>query len=395
MPALSLSRRRHATLIGALGCNQILAWGSTFYLPAVLAVPIAQSLNVSVPAVVGALSWALLVAGVCAPLVGRTIDRFGGKGVLAGSAVLLALGLTAMSFACGLIAYYAAWTVLGLGMAAGLYDAGFATLGRLMGSRARSSITGLTLIAGFASTVAWPFLAAMEANQGWPATCRVLAIIHLLVGLPLHLVTVPSPAPRPPAAATAIHATDAQAGPQLAWIAVLFTLHAFVMSALAVNLLVILQGQGIPAALAVTLGALMGPSQVVARVLEYVFGRQAHPVWIARLGMLACIAGLLGLGPGLVTLSLLAVVAFGGGNGIMTIARGTVPLTLLGSAKLGSHLGLIARPVLIAQAAAPLACAYLLEQLGPRGLIGILAGLLGLGAVVAFARLRAFEPTQV
>ena len=393
MSTAAPTTRQHATLIGSMGCNQILAWGSTFYLPAVLAEPVSHSLNISVPAVVGALSWSLLVAGICAPVVGRTIDKHGGKWVLASSSLLLALGLITMSFASGLFVYYIAWTVLGLGMAAGLYDAGFATLGRLMGARARGSMTGLTLIAGFASTVAWPFLASMDASHGWQTTCRVLALIHLAVGLPLHLLTVPLPTPRATESAKIAKASYVPADPRLAWIALLFTLHAFVMSALAVNLIALLRSHEISAAMAVTLGALMGPSQVVARLLEYAFGRSAHPVWIARLGILACIVGLLALGPGMVMLSLIAVITFGGGNGIMTIARGTVPLTLLGSTNLGMHLGLIARPVLVAQAVAPMACAYILVQLGPNWLIWIMAGILGIGALVAFTKLPAFTPS--
>jgi len=391
----SPTARQNATLIGSMGFNQILAWGSTFYLPAVLAEPISHSLSTSVPAVVGALSWSLLVAGLCAPVVGRIIDKHGGKWVLAFSSLLLALGLIAMSFATGLLVYYIAWTVLGLGMAAGLYDAGFATLGRLMGAKARSSMTGLTLIAGFASTVAWPFLAAMDANYGWQTTCMVLALIHLVVGLPLHLLTVPTPSPRVDEPQKVAKKSYAPADPRLVWIALLFTLHAFVMSALAVNLIALLRGHEISAAMAVTFGALMGPSQVVARLLEYTFGRNAHPVWIARLGILACMVGLLALGPGIVMLSLLAVVTFGGGNGIMTIARGTVPLTLLGSINLGMHLGLIARPVLIAQAVAPMVCAYILVQLGPNWLIWIMAGILGVGALVAFTKLRTFDSSVV
>jgi hypothetical protein len=105
--------------------------------------------------------------------------------------------------------------------------------------------------------------------------------------------------------------------------------------------------------------------------------------------------GLLALGPGIVLLSLLAVITFGGGNGLMTIARGTVPLTLLGSINQGMHLGLIARPVLIAQAVAPMVCAYILVQLGPNWLIWIMAGILGIGALVAFTKLRTFDSSVV
>lgn len=163
-------------LVWAMGITQILAWGSTYYLPAVLAAPIAQDTGWSITSVVGGLSWGMVVAGATSPAVGRYIDRHGGRVAMAVSSLLLAIGLTAMGLAKSLEAYYFAWSLIGIAMAAGLYDAAFSTLGRLLGDGARTSITGLTLLGGFASTVGWPAIAGMEEWLGWRGTCLPLRL---------------------------------------------------------------------------------------------------------------------------------------------------------------------------------------------------------------------------
>jgi MFS family permease len=132
-------------VISTLGVTQILAWGSSYYLPAVLAKPIAAGMGWSLAWVVGGLSVGLLAAGLVAPKVGRTIDAKGGRPVLIGSSLLLGSGLATLALAHSLPVYFAAWLHMGIGMGAGLYDAAFATLGRLYGKPARSAITTLTL----------------------------------------------------------------------------------------------------------------------------------------------------------------------------------------------------------------------------------------------------------
>ena len=153
-------------IISVLGVTQIFAWGSSYYLPAVLAKPIAVDTGWSLPWVVGGLSLGLLIAGLVSPLVGRAIARRGGRPVLAVSAGLLAAGLSALALAHSLPAFLAAWLLVGLGMGAGLYDPAFATLGRLYGRGGRSAITTLTLFGGFASTVCWPLSAFLDAHLG-------------------------------------------------------------------------------------------------------------------------------------------------------------------------------------------------------------------------------------
>ena len=144
---------RRSVVVAALGTAQTLAWGSSYYLPAILADPIAQALGLSRTTVFGLFSGALLLSAVLGPSVGRAIDNRGGRGVLALSNLVLAAGLVLLGVAQGLFILAVAWAVLGVGMAMGLYDPAFATLTGLYGRAARGPITGITLIAGFASTV--------------------------------------------------------------------------------------------------------------------------------------------------------------------------------------------------------------------------------------------------
>ena len=161
-------------VISVLGVTQIFAWGSSYYLPAVLAKPIASDTGWSLSWVVGGLSLGLLIAGLVSPWVGRAIARRGGRPVLAVSAALLAAGLTALALAHSLPAFLLAWSLIGIGMGAGLYDPAFATLGRLYGHGGRSAITTLTLFGGFASTVCWPLSAFLDAHLGWRGACSGL-----------------------------------------------------------------------------------------------------------------------------------------------------------------------------------------------------------------------------
>ncbi|HEV3137830.1 MAG TPA: hypothetical protein VGZ26_07990, partial [Pirellulales bacterium] len=154
-------------VVAALGTTQNLAWGSSYYLPAILAEPIAQGLGLSRAIVFGVFSGSLLLSALLGPAVGRAIDNRGGRGVLVLSNLVLAAGLILLAFAQGIIGLAAAWAVLGVGMALGLYDAAFATLAGLYGRAARGPITGITLIAGFASTIGWPLWAFLDANWGW------------------------------------------------------------------------------------------------------------------------------------------------------------------------------------------------------------------------------------
>ncbi|MFN7857056.1 MAG: MFS transporter, partial [Acidovorax sp.] len=174
-------------MVARLGTAQTLAWASSYYLPAMLAEPMARDLGVSSPTVFAAFSVALIVSALLAPLAGRAIDVHGGRPVLVGASLVFAAALAGMALAQGPVGLFAAWMLLGVAMGCGLYEAAFAALVRLYGQNSRGAITGITLVAGFASTVGWPLSAWMESHWGWRGACMGWAGLHLLLGLPLNL----------------------------------------------------------------------------------------------------------------------------------------------------------------------------------------------------------------
>ena len=347
-----------AVVISVLGVTQIFAWGSSYYLPAVLAKPIASDTGWSLSWVVGGLSLGLLIAGLVSPWVGRAIARRGGRPVLAVSAGLLAAGLSALSLAHSLPAFLIAWSLIGLGMGAGLYDPAFATLGRLYGHEGRSAITTLTLFGGFASTVCWPLSAFLDAHLGWRGACLIYAGFQLAVALPAYLFVLPRESP-PTAPLSASpnsqlhgHTSHSPRGSIFLLVAATITLSSVISTTLSVHLLTVLQAKGLTLAAAVGLGALVGPAQVAARAVEMAIARYHHPIWtkVASTSLVATGLAALWLDAPIIPL---ALVLYGAGIGLESIARGTLPLAVFGPERYPVIMGRIAMPSLIAQAAAP------------------------------------------
>ena len=365
-------------VITALGFAQILAWGTSFYFPAVFAGPIVQDTGWSLGLVVGGTSIGLLVAGLISPQVGRVIDRHGGRPVLLASSLFYAAGLIGVGLAPTLPIYLLAWALIGIGMGTGLYDAVFAALGRLYGSGARGPITNLTLFGGFASTVCWPLSAFMIDHVGWRMACFIYAGLHLFVALPLQMAVIrrtPADDRRKDAAGAIDRATEPA---RIANESLIFTLLALVLSASAgigsivvVHFLIFLQARGVDFAVAVSLGTLFGPAQVGARVVERLFGNRYHPIWtmIASCALMAI--GLLLLF-GSFPMLVLIILLYGAGYGISWIGRGTLPLALFGPVRFPRLMGKLAFPSLIVQAAAPSAGALLIEASGANVTIGLL-----------------------
>ncbi len=363
------THRPRFVVIASIGVGQIFAWGSSYYLLAVLAGPVARATGWSQAWIVGAFSVGLLISGLASPRVGHLIERFGGRPILAASAILLAVGLLIQASAPNLLVFNIAWLVIGLGMGAGLYDPAFATLGRLYGESARSAITHLTLFGGFASTVCWPLSALFVEQVGWRGASLAYAAINIAVVLPLYWFGVPreEPHPLPPqwVAQPPARATTGGMGDRSAFVllAAGLTVASVIMTVISVHLLALLQARGLTLATAVSLGALIGPSQVGARVLEAAFGRRHHPIWSLLISMIAVAVGLgMLLGPlGIVGAGL---ILYGSGSGIRSIARGTVPLSLFGREGYAILMGWLAMPILIAQAASPVLGSLLVEHLG-------------------------------
>ena len=235
-------------MVTALGISQTLAWGSSYYLPAILSGSIGAGTGVSREWVFAAFSAALLIAAFAGPAVGRLIDRRGGRGVLVLSNVVLALGLVALAAANGAVALFAAWAVLGVGMALGLYDAAFAALTALYRHNARGPITGITLFAGFASTVSWPLSTVLNDAVGWRETLLVWAALNVVVALPLNLL-LPVPARSP---ARRSHHADPAIGwkpyKEMLLLAFVFAAGWFVTGAMAAHLPRLLEKRGRDAA---------------------------------------------------------------------------------------------------------------------------------------------------
>ncbi|MDF2118160.1 MFS transporter [Roseiarcaceae bacterium H3SJ34-1] len=379
---------RRYLVVPGLGVTQILTWGSSYYLLAVLAPVIARDTGWLLSWVVGGLSLGMLVAGTSSPLIGRLIQKHGGRPVLCASSVLIAIGLCTIAFATTRTVYVGGWLVTGLGMGAGLYDAAFATLGRLYGAGARKAITNLTLFGGFASTVCWPLSAFLVDACGWRNTCLIYAGIQLAICLPINLFLIPR-AP-PPTAAESVRPTDAGVssyGPAFVLLALILSCTAVTTSLISVHLLTLLQARGFELTGAVALGALIGPSQVAARLVEWSFGPRYHPMWT----MLASVA-LIATGMSMLLvdapLALVALILYGAGNGIGSIARGTLPLAVFGADNYPIIMGRLAMPSLIAQAAAPSIGALLIEFGGAGLTMSALAILASTNCAIALVLAR-------
>ncbi len=381
------TNNRPAVLV-VLGVGQIIAWGGTFYLPAVLAEPIAGATGWPLGWVVGGLSSGMLVSGLVSPRVGVLVERYGGRPVLAGGSAILALGLLLLGAAPRLPIYVFAWLVLGVGMGAGLYDPVFATLGRLYGKEARTAITTLTLIAGFASTICWPLSAWLLGAVGWRGTCVAYAVLNLCVALPLYWLVLPREPRRagpPPRRARIVGGRfEHPATALLVMVAVVLTVASIIWSAVSVNLLALLRGLGLPASTAVALGAALGPSQVAARLIDLLAAPLVAPAWemLASTLLVATGIGLLSGRPGLVAAG---VVLYGAGTGLRSILRGTLPLALFGVEGYATLMGRLAFPILIAQSVAPSLGAVILDHAGAAGLEAALFW--AAGANVALAAL--------
>jgi Major Facilitator Superfamily len=382
-----------------LGVTQILAWGTIFY-PPVLTVPlIAHERGWSMTFAMGGFSLALLTAGLVSPRVGLLIDRHGGHRVMSIGSLLAAFGLALIVYADHPAAYLAVWMLLGVATAATLYDPAFATLGRIFGIAARRPITALTLAGGFASTVSWPVTHLLLNAVGWRGTYLVYAAVLALVAAPLHAFALP----RTRAGAAARSDPSAQAPitvlPPTGWpfllVAAAFAAYAFVPSGLSAHLLAIFARAGIDAATVVAIGALFGPAQVAARICELMVARRIHPLFVARFAvamLLAAFALLALFGLSVATAAAFAVM-FGMANGLLTIARGAVPLALFGAAGYGHLMGRIGGPYLIMQAVAPLVLAFVAERTADPTVLAVVAGFAAI-SFIGFVAVRGPRPDK-
>lgn len=365
--------------IFCLGMLQILVWGGSFFLLAVMGDPIMRDTGWGSQWVYGALSLSLMISALLAPISSRLVARYGGRVQLACSGLIVALGLLIVAVSETLPVFLLAWAVIGIGMAAGLYEALFSTLGALYAERAGRAITGITLISGFATTLAWPLVAFAIEHVGWRATCVGYALL-LVLATPLYLKVLPSGGKL-----RQVKGSTEQSSPPvdrrlyllLIWI---FALGAIIMTAISVQLVAVLQGLGYSLAAAIALSSLLGPSQVASRVLQMIAGKR-HPIWTALVSAVLVSVGVLlvAFAPGATAVGLLL---YGLGNGLRAIVRGLLPLVLMPASQYVALMGRMSRPSLIGQALTPLASGYLMQHFGALGVLITLCSLAVINVVL-------------
>ena len=353
-----------------LGLSQLVCWGTTYYLIGAFGALIAADLGWGAAIVHGGFSAALLVMGVASPLVGRLIDRHGGRPVMAAGSLLAALGCGGLALVQGIAGYYLAWLCLGLAMRCTLYDAAFAALAHLGGPGARRAMSQITLLGGLASTAFWPIGHALAQHLGWRGALVAYAGGALLT-LPLHLA-LPGTRSSPLAggAPTAVPPPLAAAGRDRlvagGLYAVIVTLTSMLNTAMSAHMIGLLAGLGLAASAAVWVASLRGIGQSAARAGEVLFGGRLHPLHLNLLAAFALPLGFaIGLWSGQMVLAACAfALLYGAGNGLVTITRGTLPLVLFEHRSYGTLVGRLVAPSFVLSAAAPIVYAWLIERFG-------------------------------
>jgi len=386
----------------ALGATQVIGYGTLYYAYAILAPAIAGEFDTSLTSLYAIFSVGLLAGGLVAPQLGAWMDRYGAPRIMAAGSLVMAILVGGLAAAPTLWTFGACVIAIEVVGIAVLYDAAFATLAALGRAEARRAITHLTLIAGFASTIFWPLTGWLVEVLGWRGTYAAFAALHLLVALPLHAWIAARPR------GEALGGTGPEArqefGPPLAgraaqlafWaVAVSFALSGVLTAAVTVHLVPVLQALELGTS-AYLVAMLMGPAQVLIRLVDALFWRALHPLTVALVSAAALPAAILMLllpvdpvlaGAGFAML-------FGLGAGLSSIVRGSVPLALFGAAGYGARLGRLAAIRTVLGAGAPFLFAAGLEGFGPTTALAA-ALLVGIVALVPLGLLhRHIVPTR-
>lgn len=383
--------------IAALGVTQIIGYGTLYYSFSILAPDMAASLAWSQEWIFGALSIALLVGGLSAPWLGVLIDRLGAGRVMTIGSAVAAAALAACAFAPGKGSYVAA--LIAIEVAANLvqYGAAFALLVQLRPAVAQQSITYLTLIAGFASTIFWPITSALHAQLSWQNVYLVFAGLNLMVCLPLHawlsygLTVSRREAATNPTAPVPGSLAPSHRRMGFALMTTAFAVQYLASASVLVHMVPLLAGLGLGTTAALV-STLFGPSQVASRLINMLFGTRLDAIHLAMISAAFIPAGTLILeltAPAIPGAMVFAVV-FGMGNGLLSIVTGTLPLALFGSDGYGKLQGKMMAARLIVSASAPFLMALAMEWLGiALSLSAIVAlGLLALSLFIVLGRFR-------
>ena len=389
------SGSRLLPVVLALGATQVIGYGTLYYAYAILAPAVAAEFDTSLTSLYAIFSAGLLAGGLAAPQLGAWMDRFGAPRIMAAGSLCTALLVGGLAIAPNLWAFAACVIAIEVVGVAVLYDAAFATLATLGRAEAKRAITHLTLIAGFASTIFWPLTGWLEEVLGWRGTYAAFAALHLLVALPLHAWISARPRGEAlggtgPEARQEFGLPLAGRAAQLAFwaVAVSFALSGVLTAAVTVHLVPVLQALELGTA-AYLVAMLMGPAQVLIRLVDALFWRALHPLTVALVSAAALPAAILVLllpvDP--VAAGTVFAVLFGLGAGLSSIVRGSVPLALFGAAGYGARLGRLAAIRTVLGAGAPFLFAAGLEGFGPTTALAV-ALLVGIVALVPLGLLH-------
>ncbi len=395
------SQRFHAPFVLRLSLAQLISWGSVFYLFSLLIDPLERDLGLSRAQVSLAFSLALLAEGLMAYPVGRWIDQGHERRVMTAGSVLAAICLALHTLVSNLAGLYAVWLGLGTAMAAVLYSPAFALLTRRFAHDFRRAIITLTFLGGLASTVFIPLTAWLMAELGWRSALLCLASLHLLVCAPLHWLTLRGAPRRVPAVGLGATPHSGSVRPFLRS-APFLLIGVFTVSMMSVtvaiptHLVSLLRENSLPQAWVIALPAAVGVAQVVGRLLLYFFEHHADLHLVNRLVPLLIPVGVLALmlAPHLadwqVALTILFVLIYGLGNGMLTIVKGTAVAQYVSRDHVATLNGALGVPLALARAAAPLLLGLLWSpQVGYRHGLWLLLVLsvLGVGALMLAQRL--------
>lgn len=364
--------------VAILSVTQVTSWGMLYYAFGVLAARIQADLALSASETFGAFSWSVLVAGLAATPVGIAIDRFGGCWIMVLGSVLAATGLWAMASANSFGGYLTAWSIVGLAMSLTLYEAAFATLNRAVLTDAAKAISTVTLLGGLASTAFWPLTEALASQLGWRETLLIYAAVQLILCTPLHfMLDGHRHSHREGPQHAGMTLPQAVRQPRFWLLAAAFAFNAFIFSALSVHLIrvVLALGHGMESAL--FLAGLIGPMQVIGRLMERTWGTGKPPAVIGTYTFAALPAALLALalfGGSAYAVGLFCIL-YGLSNGVLTILRGTLPASMFGRKQYGAISGALAAPALIAKASGPLVFAMALDSAGVQPMLLPLAAM--------------------
>lgn len=330
-----------------LGTTMTVGYGTLYYSFAIMAEEFTKEFSWSQSFVFGILSLGILFGGLLAPLIGRLLDKHGARSIMSIGSILSAIGLHNLSLVDSKLEYIIALLFLQLVSILVLYESVFIAFAQLVGQKARLPIIQVTLIAGFASTIFWPLISYLLTIISWRETYQVLAILHIFIALPIHFfvlkknLQIDNKHFDEDKFEQSIYLNGLHKKNAFILLTIAFCLIAIPITTLQTQFLSLFKGFGLEASMAIALGALIGPSQVLVRVLEILFSKYITPIHSALLSTLLMSLGLIALlfSGYSFYIALCFVLLYGAGQGLSDIVRGTLPLYLFGKNAYGKTTG--------------------------------------------------------